>query len=151
MDIFSGDKSEDSVLHGPFSHPNALFDLLQLLRTANFWIQATQRDFHKRKAELVSQELRDQRLGDTAWPGINLMEQNWERVEDALEKKSAKLVRMIDRKTEEIQILREGVCHHFSCFLKNTTNDIRSSSTQRRYEKPHVEQKSMSICLCSHV
>lgn len=88
-----------------FQHAESHFQIMQLLRIATLWIQTTQKDLKSLRDGLMAG------LSNSLdYAQDEQLNRNWDKTFAALEAQSDKLFRRIDKKTEEVKSLRDGVC-----------------------------------------
>ncbi|VUC22301.1 unnamed protein product [Clonostachys rosea] len=97
------DPAVDSVLDESLLQTETHFQILQLLRIAALWVGTAAREFHRVRAEIMEPDTND--------PLLHFLRNLWDDVEAKLDEHSKNIISRIDRKTEEIKSLRDGLFH----------------------------------------
>ncbi|KAK7223549.1 hypothetical protein V2G26_011552 [Clonostachys chloroleuca] len=97
------DPAVNSVLDESLLQTETHFQILQLLRIAALWVGTAARELHSARADIMEP--------DTNNPFLFNLRHLWDDVEKNLEDHSKKIISRIDRKTEEIKSLRDGLFH----------------------------------------
>lgn len=119
------DPAVNSVLDESLLQTETHFQILQLLRIAALWVGTAARELHSARADIMEP--------DTHNPFLFNLRHLWDDVEKNLEDHSKKIISRIDRKTEEIKSLRDGVCiSQLISHLSTRREAPRASGSQKK-------------------